>query len=139
MNRFWVITGGVLVIALAFLALEMPRNNTINFTDLETECRYDRSTAFDISLKPGNRLSFEGHFPVNNTESDLSYRYRRSGDTIRLNIVADEDENVPESFYNNCLATVVYDAQTSSIPEGRYDVILVHDGEEVEHQVIGIK
>lgn len=139
MNRFWVIMGGVLIVALAFLALDMPNDQNINFTDLETECRYDRSTAYDISLKPGNRLSFTGHFSVNNTESDLSYRYRRTGDTIRLNIVADQDDETPESFLNNCLASVVYDGQTSSIPEGRYDVILLHDGEEVEHQVIGIK
>ncbi|QKQ98574.1 hypothetical protein GKQ38_03550 [Candidatus Nanohaloarchaea archaeon] len=138
MNRFWLVTGGVLVLALAFLALETP-SEQINFTDLETECRYDRTTGFDISLKPGNVLAFSGHYPVNNTEADLSYRYSRSGDTIKLDIIAKNETQAPANYFNSCLASVVYKAQTSSIPDGRYDVILKHDGQRVEHQVIGIK
>ena len=138
MNKFWVVLGGITVLALAFLALETPAD-TVNFTDLETECRYDRTTAYDISLKPGNVLAFSGHYPVNNTEADTSYRYKRSGDTIRLNIVARNETEAPSSYVDTCLASVVYEGQTSSLPEGRYKVILQHNGEEVERQIIGIK
>ena len=138
MNKFWVVLGGVFVLALAFLALETPADR-INFTDLETECRYDRTTAFDMSLKPGNVLTFSGHYPVNNTGSDISYKYSRTGDTIKLNIVAKNETEAPSSYVNNCLASVVYEGQTSSLPEGSYKVILQHNGQEVERQVIGIK
>lgn len=138
MNKFWAVLGGVFVLALAFLALETP-SDSVNFTDLETECRYDRTTAFDISLKPGNVLAFSGHYPVNNTEADTSYEYSRSGDTIKLNIVAENETQAPSSYLNSCLASVVYEGQTSSLPEGSYKVVLQHNGQEVERQVIGIK
>lgn len=138
MNKFWAVLGGIIVLAVAFLALETPAEG-INFTDLETECRYDRTTAYDISLKPGNVLSFSGHYPVNNTEADTSYRYSRSGDTIRLNVLARNETQAPSSYVDNCLASVVYKGQTSSIPEGSYKVILQHNGQEVERQIIGIK
>lgn len=138
MNNFWAFLGGITVLAVVFLAFETPADE-INFTDLETECRYDRTTAYEISLNSGNVLSFSGHYPVNSTEADTSYRYSKSGDTIRLNVVAKNETQAPSSYVDSCLASVVYEGQTSSLPEGRYKVILQHNGEEVERQIIGIK
>ena len=139
MNWFWFTAGGVLIVALAFLALGTGTDNQINFTDLETECRYDRATSFDISLKPGNRLAFDGNFPVNNTEADLSYKYRKTGNKITLNIVAKNETSAPVTYLDGCLASVVYHGQTESLEDGRYEVVLRHDGREVERQLIGIK
>ena len=110
--------------------------NGINFTDLETECRYNQQEGTDVSVNlENNRLSFEGQFPTNNTRSDLTYDYRVSQDEITLNIVPERRER-PSTYVNTCLGMVYYEAQTERIEDGRYRVEIQHDGERVEEKVM---
>ncbi|MFB6193112.1 MAG: hypothetical protein ABEK00_02575 [Candidatus Nanohaloarchaea archaeon] len=138
MNKFWSVTGGILLLAIALLLVGNSHGG-ITFSDIETECRYDRTTDYQISLQPDNQLHFRGHFPVNSTKADLSYKYSQGSNKIVLNVIARDEKEAPESFRNQCLGSVVYDGVTSSLQEGFYDVILKHDGVRVEHQVISIE
>lgn len=136
MAKFW---GGVFVlaiIAVGFLAAESAaRNSSITFTDLETECRYDRGQDVEINLR-NNRLYFNGHFPVNNPNANLNYRYRQ-GDKIVLNVKSSRT-SVPSPFFNDCLGSAIYKAHTSDLKPGDYTVIVKHNGKEVEKQVIDV-
>lgn len=139
MSKFWGAVGTLAVIGVALILMGNSARAGINFTDLETECRYDRGEVTDITLSPDqDRLSFEGHFPTNNTESNLKYNYRVSDGEIVLNIVP-EQRNTPEQYWNKCLGLAVYKAQTAQISEGRYRVEVQHDGERVEERIIEIQ
>jgi hypothetical protein len=136
MSKFWGAAGILTLIGIALILLGNQSTSGINFTDFETECRYDRGEFTDITVSPDNqRLSFEGHFPINNTKSDLKYNYRVSGDEIILNILPEQRER-PGQYIHTCLGLVVYNAQTERIPDGRYRVEVQHDGERVEEKVI---
>lgn len=137
MSNFWGVVGTLFAVGIAMILIgNQATSSGINFTDLETECRYNQQEVTDVSVNLENdRLSFEGQFPTNNTRSDLSYDYRVSGDEITLNIVPEKRER-PSSYVNTCLGIVNYRAQTDSIEDGRYRVEIQHDGERVEEKVI---
>lgn len=108
----------------------------INFTDLETECRYNYQEATDVSVNLANdRLSFEGQFLINNTRSDLKYDYTVSEGEIVLNIISEKKDR-PSSYVDTCLGLVNYKAQTDSIEDGRYRVEVQHDGERVKEKIM---
>lgn len=108
----------------------------INFTDLETECRYNQQEVTDVTVNLENdRLSFEGKFPINNTRSDLKYSYKVSESEIILNIIPEKRER-PSTFIHTCLGIVNYKAQTDSIEDGRYRVEIQHDGKRVEERIM---
>lgn len=140
MSRFWGIVGAFFVIGIAVILLgnQTTATNEINFTDLETECRYDQQEGTDVSVNLGNdRLGFEGQYPINSTGSDLKYNYRVSDDEIILNIIS-ERRDKPASYVDNCLGLVKYKAQTEQIEEGRYRVEVQHEGERVEEKIISL-
>ncbi|MFB6158409.1 MAG: hypothetical protein ABEJ95_01975 [Candidatus Nanohalobium sp.] len=137
MTRFWTGVGAVSVVALlAVFAAAGGSNLEVN--DLETECRGDRGVYTVIELHPDNSMSFKGYFPVENPEADLRYSYSRSADSIVLD-VRSEGAVAPESFWNTCLASAVYDFDTSRLEEGRYSVEVRHNGERVEKRVITVR
>lgn len=137
MSKFWGVVGTLFVIGIAMILLgNQTAANGINFTDLETECRYNQQEVTDVSVNLENdRLSFEGQFPTKNTRSDLTYNYRVSQDEIILNVIPEKRDR-PSSYVNACLGMVYYKAQTDSIEDGRYRVEIQHDGERVEEKVI---
>lgn len=135
MSKFWAAASVLLLIGVGLTFL--PSGDDINFTDLETECRFDRESTTDMNLEHG-KLSFSGHFPVDSPEADLSYTYRVSGDSIDLNIKSSGAEPVTE-YFNDCRAIAVYDAETGSIEPGRYMVTVSHDGERAERKVIEVR
>lgn len=135
MARFW---GAVATIALLAVALIFTGNQAagINVTDLETECRYDRQEESSISNPVGeDRLNFEGQFPINSTESLVSYTYKVSDGEIVLNVRATERDK-PQSYVGTCLGMVNYNADTEEISPGRYTVRVQHDGETVNEKII---
>jgi len=137
MTKFW---GAVLVVFLIGLAATFSTANDttkLEVNDLETECRYDRNEDTSIRLNQDNSLSFKGHFPVNSIESNLDYRYS-SGDDIVLN-VRSQNQPVPQNFWNNCLASAVYDFDTQQLEPGSYPVTVKHNGERIEKVVIRVK
>lgn len=135
MSKFWGAVGTLTVIGLA-LVLMGNQAAGINFTDLETECRYDRPEESFVSVPVGeNQLKFEGQFPINSTESELSYTYRVSDGEIVLNVRATERDK-PQSYVGTCLGMVNYQAQTDEISPGRYTVRVQHDGEIVKEKMI---
>lgn len=139
MSKFWGAVGTLAVIGVALILMGNSARAGINFTDLETECRYDRGEMTDITLSPQqDRLGFEGHFPTNSTESDLSYTYSVSNGEIILNIVP-EQRDAPGQYLNRCLGLAVYKAQTAEISEGRYRVEVQHNGQRVEEKIIRIQ
>lgn len=136
MAKFW---GGVVlvfVLALALLAVEGSHGN-IDVKDLETECRYDRGEQVNIQLKD-RQLHFDGHFPVNNPDASMSYRYRESGDRIVLNVKSSR-VRPPQIFKDDCLGSGVYRAHTGELEPGKYTVIVEHNGEEAEKQIIEVR
>ena len=137
MSKFWGVVGTLFVIGIAMILLgNQTTPGGINFTDLETECRYNQQEATDVSVNlENNRLSFEGQFPINNTRSDLTYDYRISQDEITLNIIPERRER-PSTYVNTCLGLVYYKAQTERIDDGRYRVEIQHDGKRVEEKVM---
>jgi hypothetical protein len=135
MTKFWI--GAAALIFVGALTLMMPSgNSSVLVNDLETECRHDRPI-HDIHLNSDDSLSFTGNFPVANTESEVSYSYS-GGKSIVLNINVDEMA-VPETFWDACLGSAVYDIDTQTLEPGRYSVELKHDGERVEKQVIRVE
>jgi len=137
MSKFWGVVGTLFVIGIAMILLgNQTTANGINFTDLETECRYNQQEGTDVSVNlENNRLSFEGQFPINNTRSDLTYDYRVSQDEITLNIIPERRER-PSTYVNTCLGMAYYKAQTERIEDGRYRVEIQHDGKRVEEKVM---
>jgi len=137
MSKFWGVVGFLFVIGIAMILLgNQTAANGINFSDLETECRYNYEETNRISVNAqNNRLGFEGKFPVNNTRSDLKYSYEVSEGEIILNIIP-EDRERPSTYVNTCLGIVNYKAQTDRIEDGRYRVEIQHDGKRVEERVL---
>ncbi|MFB6175506.1 MAG: hypothetical protein ABEJ87_06080 [Candidatus Nanohalobium sp.] len=139
MSKFWGAAGTLVVIGIALILLGNQTAAGINFTDLETACRYNRKEASNIGVHPnGKRLTFEGQFPINNTESDLSYTYKVSDGEILLNVKA-EDGKQPTDYVNQCLGLAEYRAHTDVIPGGRYIVEVQHNGKKVKEKVISFR
>ena len=135
MNKFWAVVTIMIAVGLGLLLAQ--GSNPVNFTDLETECQYDRGEEFDIDLR-GDRLYFSGHFPANNPDLDLSYSYSQSNEHVKLNIEKANDSPL-DSFKDNCRAVAVYDGYTrEKLDEGRYTVELEHAGEEVDKRIIRV-
>lgn len=132
MTKFWTVVTLLLVVGLVSLVVATDGGN-LKVKDLETECRYDRAEEARISLTPQNTLSFEGQFPVENTNSELDYSYSSSGERIVLNVKSDKMER-PESFVDACLGVAIYDMETPQLGEGSYEVTVRHNGEKVERQ-----
>lgn len=138
MSKFWTVAALLLVGALALLVTDTDEaDEGISFTDLETECRYDRAAETNIELR-GKRLMFSGNFPTENPHTGLGYDYTVSGSNIRLNIVS-RDRTPLESFFNTCKASVIYSAETDRLEEGRYMVTVLHNRERKERVIIGIR
>ena len=137
MTKFWGVAGAVSIIGLIAVFSTLGGSNSLQVNDLETECRYDRGEETRIQLNPDNSLSFTGHFPIQNVNTDLDYSYS-GGNNIVLNVKS-QDRQVPDTFWNNCLASVVYDLDTQSLEPGRYPVAVKHNGEEVEKIVVRVK
>lgn len=127
MSKFWIIVFTLLLIGVSGLILGAAAED-INFTDLETECRFDRGEAVDVGTN-NNQLEFEGHFPVQNTQADMKYTYKHKNDRIVLNVYAENDSE-PEDFEHTCYAVGVYEASTVPI-DGQKWVTVKHQGQEV--------
>jgi hypothetical protein len=137
MSRFWIGVTAVFLIGLAAIFSAAGQETQVTVRDLETECRYDRAEDTGIELNPDNSLSFQGYFPVENTNSNLNYRYS-SGNDIVLN-VRSQNLASPADFWNNCLASAVYDIDSPSLEQGTYSVTVKHNGERVEKRIISIR
>lgn len=135
MSKFWTIATLLLLTGITLLFYP-GQSQGINFTDLETECRYDRQAANEIDLNH-RRMSFQGQFPVNNPDADMSYSYSKTSNSVTLNV---QSSPMPDltSFYNNCKAVGVYDAETERLEPGRYMVTLEHNGREVNKRIIEV-
>lgn len=134
MSKFWAAV--TVLFAVGLVLTFYPTQENINFTDLETECRYDRGSSVDVGLE-NRRLTFSGYFPVKNPDSDLTYDYSQN-DEVNLNIKS-SDEGPVLDFYNNCKATAVYDAKSAKLEPGRYTVTVRHDGEKVDERIIRVE
>jgi len=127
MSKFWTVVTIIFVTAIMLLALNVDQTPSISFSDLETECRYDKSGNMDIGLE-GRQITFSGRFNTPNPNTNLDYSYRvTESNEIRLNIIT-TNSMVPDSFYDNCLASVVYEAKTASLEPGDYSVTVSHNG-----------
>ena len=138
MKKFWPMVVILLIIASGLLYFENRDFGQagISFSDLETECRIGPETA-DITLMEDRSLAFNGNYPESNTRSELDYRYRKSSDRIILD-VRSESPGPPETFVDDCLASVKYEARTQPIEPGRYVVDVQHNGETERKVVIRI-
>lgn len=136
MSKFWSVATVLFVTALALMASANGPDRGISFSDLETECRYDKDSDMNIGLE-GQKLVFNGYFPVKSTEADLNSKYSVDGDEITLNIKVSNSEE-PSSFWNKCYGTAVYDAKTSKLQKGSYTVTVMHDDKVADKRVIRI-
>ncbi len=136
MSKFWISAGAIVAIGLIAIIGTVTAQEVF-FTDLETECRFDRDESVDVTVSDDNELQFNGYFPVQSTSADVRYDYDRSGDRIVLNVYADNDQE-PESFRDTCYASGVYEASSIEY-EGRYTVVVQHNGEEVDRRVINFR
>ncbi|QGA80135.1 hypothetical protein [Candidatus Nanohalobium constans] len=137
MSRFWIGVGVVFVIGLLTIFSATGNTNAVYVNDLETECRGDRAESTSISLQQDNSIRFEGYFPVENTNSDMSFNYN-GGSSMVLNVKS-QNLAAPDFLWYDCLASGVYDIETSELNEGRYSVEIKHNGERVEKRIIRIK
>lgn len=136
MSKFWAFAAILVLIGILAAIAAYSMEDEITFTDLETECREDRTEAHQVSVDQ-NELKFSGHFPLQSTRADLNYDYHRSGDRIVLNIKY-ADQEPPEDFERDCYATGVYKAETVSY-EGRYMVVTELNGEVIDKRVINFR
>ena len=123
------------VLSLVLLAAGQPAQK-INFTDLETECRYDRPEEASYTLRD-RAISYEGQYHVNNPDSELDYSYSVSGDTVTLEVESSPSP-YPSSYWNDCKGLVYYEAQAEKLDEGEYTLRIVHDGEEEKKDIIEV-
>ena len=137
MSKFWAVVTVILIVGITLLAVDKGETAPgVNFSDLETECRYDTGNSTDIGLD-NRRITFDGRFQTESTNTRLDYSYSLSGsNNIQLNIVT-RDSIIPDSFVDGCLGSVVYEAETQPLEEGNYVVTVLHDGERQER--VGIK
>ena len=136
MKKFWPLMAIVAFLGVATLALPNQQNRLM-INDLETECRGDRVEMTQISLQGDNSLRFNGHFPVENTNSNLNIDYK-GGVNVVLNIKS-QSVPAPEFLWHDCLASGVYDLKTEPLKKGRYSVEVRHNGERVEKRIIQVK
>ena len=144
MNKFWI--GVVLLVAIALTLIAFQSDIDLDLDsdkqelvvrDLETECQKDHSSQSSISLR-GQKLFFEGNYRENGTTARLDYSYSQSRDEVKLNIIS-EGTGVPSDFWDDCLVSINYEANTQNLEPGVYTVSLQHNGEEVERQSIEIE
>lgn len=138
MTKFWTVVAVVILVGIGALAFLGNSTESINFTDLETECRYDRESQTTVQLNQDDSLSFSGYFPAESPESEVDYRYSRNSDSVTLNVYTDRQPR-PSSFVGTCLASAVYKGTTQPLEEGRYLVTVMHEGEVEEEKVIRIE
>lgn len=138
MSKFWSFVGAVIVVSVVLLATGDSKDTGISFTDLETECRYDRGNSVSISLEKDNSLSFRGNFPVQDTHAELGYSYSQTPDSVTLDVSARQSDR-PGNFSGSCLGSVVYDSRTAPLPPGEYLVEVKHDGKTRETVMIEVK
>jgi len=137
MSKFWSFASLLVIITLLFVTA-IGFENQINFSDLETECRYHDAPDPKINFKQDNSLAFEGSFDVDNVKADLGYDYTVKDNKVVLDIQATNTE-APEDFSDTCLGQVVYIADTDPLSEGRYLIKLQHNGETVEQFIVRAK
>ncbi len=137
MSKFWSFVGVLAVTAVVLLVAAGGEDEGINFTDLETECRYDRGNSVDISLEKDNSISFKGNFPVPDTRSELDYSYSQNRDAVTLDVFTREGDS-PGDFSGDCLGSVVYDSRTAELTPGEYLVTVKHGGDILETVVIEV-
>jgi hypothetical protein len=137
MIRFWGAAGLLLVLGIAAILLGTGQSNAVMVYDLETECRYDRGEETYISLNEDNSLTFKGHYPLNNINTDLDYSYSGGGNIV-LNLRS-QQSSVPVNFWDDCLASGVYHIQTPQLEPGTYPVEIKSDGERLEKRIIRVK
>lgn len=137
MSRFWGGVGILFVLGV-LVALTTGPSSKIRVNDLETECRGERNVQANMQLRPDNSIRFTGYFPVENTNSNLDYDYSQNGDSVTLNIKSQKLQP-PVSFWDNCLASAVYNIDSRQLEEGRYSVTIKHNDERVEKKVIRVK
>ncbi|MEF8880302.1 MAG: hypothetical protein V5A72_00530 [Candidatus Nanohaloarchaea archaeon] len=135
MSKFWGLVGVILIAGIIGL-MAAANTEEINFTDLETECREDRTEEIQVTVDD-NSLVYSGHFPVQSTDADMRYNYDRSGDRITLNVKAINDAK-PQNFERDCYATGIYQASTVEY-DGRYTVVTKHNGEQVDKRIIDFR
>jgi hypothetical protein len=136
MSKFWAGAGLFLLIGVVAV-FAAGGSSKVHVNDLETECRGDRASSTQISLNSDNSMSFKGYFPMENTDSDMNYKYSQSSGKIVLN-VRSQNLPTPTSFWNNCLASGVYDIDTQDLDSGRYAVTVKHNGERAEKRIIRV-
>ncbi|PSG99418.1 MAG: hypothetical protein BRC29_04850 [Nanohaloarchaea archaeon SW_7_43_1] len=135
MTKFWAVV--TVIVAAGFGLLLVRASNPVHFTDLETECQYERGTVSNMDVRH-NKFYFSGHFPVQNPDTDLSYSYSQSDDEVTLNIQKSDDSPISD-FYNTCNAVAVYDGFTNErLEPGLYTVTVKHAGEETDKRKIRI-
>ena len=138
MTKFWSVVTVIFLTSIVLLVTNMPGNTGISFTDLETECRYDRGNMTNIGLE-GQRITFSGHFNTPNPNTNLDYSYDvSSSNQVSLNVFT-SDTLIPDTFYDSCLASVVYDFRTDRLENGNYTVSVYHNGDIQDRVRIRIK
>lgn len=137
MTKFWFVVTALLLTGIGLLVFAPEEDPGINFTDLETECRYDRGTSSVVDLTKDNSLSFEGYFPTESPGASMGYSYSQSEDRVTLNIQT-SDSVLPTTFWDTCKASVIYSAETQSLQDGSYLVTVQHNGQTVDQKVIKI-
>lgn len=136
MNKFWIGAGTLLVLALLFITASMAGSG-VEFRDLETECQYDRGEVSKVSLED-DQLHFDGHYPVQDTQATVDYKFSRSSNSVKLDIVTKEGEEF-EDLTDRCRGVAVYDAHTSELDTGSYKVEVLHNGERAYSAWIRVK
>lgn len=141
MSTFWNFVAAIFIIAVVLLAADMTTDNgfstdsEIRFTDLETECRYDRRPVAEVGSE-GNSITFQGGFHVPEPSQGIDYDYSKSGNQVDLNIFT--GNSTPLNDYSGtCAGLAVYDGKTRSLDPGLYYVTVRHDGEKVKE--VGIR
>lgn len=139
MNKGWIVVtlaiiGGILVGVFS----TSPTTQNIRFDDIETECRVDDTQTSYVSLQQDNSLLFEGNYPVDNIETDISTAYTQTDNLIRLKVSNTEVEE-DETFEHTCLGSVVYEGTTGSIQPGTYMLEVHHNDQQVRKEVIEIE
>ncbi|MFB6145141.1 MAG: hypothetical protein ABEJ99_01400 [Candidatus Nanohaloarchaea archaeon] len=137
MNKFWMVVAVIIVVGVGAVFLSNG-SGKITFSDLETECRYNNHAQSAVTLNADNSLSFTGHFPANNPEQDVKYSYSQSSSSVTLNVYTPEMDE-PADYFNNCLASAVYQGRTQPLDAGSYLLTVKHNGKEVEKKVIQVE
>lgn len=136
MNKFYLILAVAVLAGLGLVFLQ--GSNSIDFDDLETECRIQDSHEANYDLRPDSSLGFEGNFPVENTEAEISHSFKRKEDLIKLRVSSSEKER-PKIFDHSCLGSVVYSGETEPIDSGTYFLEIYHNDRQVERSIVRIE